>query len=232
VQKEDILTEIRRTAQENGGKPLGRQRFERVTGIKPYDWIKYWPRFGDAQKEAGFEPNALMSAYDGDHLLAKLAEHNERQMKSRNDASFPGPGAFLRLGDKKQVLTKMIAFCSNNDKYAAILEPLNDELTRTPNTATNSSEANSSDAPYGFVYLFKSGRYYKIGKTKDTVRRGSELRIQLPEKMDLIHSIQTDDPGGVETYWHKRFEAKRMNGEWFNLNITDIKMFRRWRKIF
>jgi hypothetical protein len=30
------------------------------------------------------------------------------------------------------------------------------------------------------------------------VRRGAELRIQLPEKMDLIHSIKTDDPSGVE----------------------------------
>ncbi len=62
----------------------------------------------------------------------------------------------------------------------------------------------------GEVYLFKSGRYYKIGKTKDTVRRGSEIRIQLPEKLDLIHSIMTDDPSGIEAYWHKRFALNRM----------------------
>ena len=83
----------------------------------------------------------------------------------------------------------------------------------------------------GEVYLFKSGRYYKIGKTDDTVRRGQELRIQLPEKLNLIHSIKTDDPSGIETYWHKRFEAKRMQGEWFDLNSSDIKTFKRWRKI-
>ena len=71
----------------------------------------------------------------------------------------------------------------------------------------------------------------KIGKTNDTVRRGNELRIQLPEKTDLIHSIKTDDPSGIEAYWHKRFEEKRMQGEWFNLSSADVKAFKRWRRI-
>jgi hypothetical protein len=81
------------------------------------------------------------------------------------------------------------------------------------------------------VYLFKSGRYYKIGKTNDTVRRGKEIRVQLPERTDLIHAIKTDDPSGVEAYWHKRFESKRKQGEWFDLRPSDIKAFKRWRKI-
>ena len=84
----------------------------------------------------------------------------------------------------------------------------------------------------GEVYLFKSGRHYKIGKTKDTVRRGSEIRIQLPEKLSLIHSIKTDDPSGIESYWHNRFESKRMEGEWFDLNSADIRAFKRWRRIY
>ena len=48
---------------------------------------------------------------------------------------------------------------------------------------------------------------------------------------DLIHSIKTNDPSGIEAYWHKRFEAKRMQGEWFNLSSADIKAFKRWRRI-
>lgn len=60
---------------------------------------------------------------------------------------------------------------------------------------------------------------------------GNELKIQLPENLDLIHEIKTDDPSGIEAYWHRRFEAKRMNGEWFDLNSADIKAFKRWRKI-
>ena len=83
----------------------------------------------------------------------------------------------------------------------------------------------------GEVYLFKSGRYYKIGRTKDTVRREAEIRIQLPEACDLIHSIKTDDPSGIEVYWHRRFEAKRKQGEWFDLSPADVKAFKRWRRV-
>ena len=69
--KQDIIDAIRCTAKENGGKPLGVARFEKETGINPYDWGKYWARFGDAQKEAGFAPNQMQGAYDIDFLIEK-----------------------------------------------------------------------------------------------------------------------------------------------------------------
>ena len=58
-------------------------------------------------------------------------------------------------------------------------------------------------------------------------RREYELAIQLPEKTKTIHEIRTDDPVGIEAYWHNRFESKRKNGEWFELAPLDIKAFRR-----
>jgi hypothetical protein len=34
MDKDDILAAIRRTTQANGGSPLGRERFESITGIR------------------------------------------------------------------------------------------------------------------------------------------------------------------------------------------------------
>jgi Meiotically up-regulated gene 113 len=66
------------------------------------------------------------------------------------------------------------------------------------------------------------------------VRREGELGVQLPEKLPPIHYIETDDPDGIETYWHKRFESqgKRKEGEWFALTAADVRAFKRWKRIY
>ena len=77
----------------------------------------------------------------------------------------------------------------------------------------------------------KSGRHYKIGHTNSVGRRGSELAIKIPIPPSTIHTIETDDPVGVESYWHKRFAEKRGEGEWFELSLDDIGAFKRWKRI-
>jgi hypothetical protein len=133
VTKEHILSEIRKAAKANGGAPLGRERFERETGVKESHWLgRFWPSWGDAVREAGFAVNPWNAAYPEEHLLA-------------------------------------------------------------------------------------------VG------RRERELAIQLPEKSKTVHVIETDDPEGIEAYWHRRFAARRANGEWFALDTTDVAAFKRRR---
>ncbi len=72
ISKQDILNAIRQTAKENGGKSLGKGRFEKQTGITEHEWSMYWARFGDAQKDAGFIPNQLQAAYTNDFLIEKM----------------------------------------------------------------------------------------------------------------------------------------------------------------
>lgn len=238
--KQEILEEIKRTTKENGGKPLGSARFENETGIKPYDWGRFWVKFGDAQQEAGFIPNQFISAYADEHIIEKLINltrklnkfpgQRERTLARNNDATFPSEGVFRRLGNtQKQLAKKMYEYCKDRNDYEDIKKVCTLILEKSDDQENFDNKIGNEEI--GEVYLFKSGRYYKIGKTNDTVRRGTELRIQLPEKIDLIHSIKTDDPSGVEAYWHKRFGSKRMNGEWFDLDSADIKVFKRWRRI-
>lgn len=238
--KQDILNEIKRTAEENNGVPLGMVRFENETGIKPYDWGKHWSRFGDAQKEAGFQPNTLQKSYDDEFIYEKTIELTRKldrfpttrdfALETRNNKDFPSYDPIRRIvGTHYELAKKISEYCSGKDGYEDVVKLCESYLKKLKRPETI-SDADSNQI-FGEVYLFKSGKYYKIGKTFDTVRRGTELRIQLPEKLDLIHSIKTDDPSGVEAYWHRRFEAKRMNGEWFDLNSSDLKAFKRWRKI-
>ncbi len=239
MSKEQILEEIKSTAKHNGGKPLGVSRFQKETGINPYDWSKYWARFGDAQKEAGFETNQLQGAYTDEFLIKKVIDvirklhkfptYREINVEKHNDPEIPDKKAYARLGSKQQFAQKVIEFSKAKSGYEDIIELAMPVLAERE--IEEDSLGSTDSKIVGEVYLFKSGKYYKIGKTNDTVRRGTELRIQLPENLNLVHSIKTDDPSGIESYWHKRFDSKRMNGEWFNLNSSDIKAFKAWRRI-
>ena len=71
--------------------------------------------------------------------------------------------------------------------------------------------------------MLRLGKHYKIGKSFSVPRRHKEIAIELPEKPDVIHVITTDDPTGIEAYWHKRFDEKHTNGEWFALTRRTCK---------
>jgi hypothetical protein len=243
MDKDEILAEMQRTAKENGGKPLGKSRFENVTGINEYVWLKYWSRFSDLQREAGFKPNRLQSAYNDDYLcekivglmreLKKFPTTNEIRTKALNDSEFPHLATFQRHGSKQQLISKTLSYCLEKTKHediVKILEPLIDMEKREE---TGNLEASKQEVTYGYVYLVKGHPgEYKIGHTTLVDRRLPELGVKASIKPNLIHEIKTDDPKGIEVYWHKRFENKRMRGEWFRLTAVDVRAFKRWRKIY
>ena len=234
MNKQHILVEIKRTAAENGGAPLGVARFSQETGIKVTDWEgKFWARWGDALREAGFVPNEFNVAYDKTRVienfislmreLGKFPVRRELQMKARTDKGFPSANVFARLGSKQQLSKAIQAFCKNRDGYEDVLALCETVLTEAPSP----DDTVGSNAELGFVYLMRSGRFYKIGRSNAAGRREYELTIQMPEKVSTVHTIRTDDPAGIEGYWHRRFESKRKNGEWFDLTGDDVRAFKR-----
>ena len=94
--------------------------------------------------------------------------------------------------------------------------------------ATHGADASEeTDLVLGYVYLLKMGKAYKIGHSNSPGRRAYEIGTKGPSRVDKVHEISTDDPRGIEEYWHKRFDHKRLEGEWFALDAQDVKAFRR-----
>ena len=239
MDREHILAEIRRTAEANGGKPLGIARFAAATGIQQHDWRgRYWARWNDALDEAGYPPNALQGAYDESYLLDALVSEIRRRgrmptmaelgLRRREDSSVPNPKVFERLGPKVTWAAKVAAYCENRSDCTDVLAAIEPLIGEPEEVATLEAE-NGADPEFGFVYLLKSGRFFKIGRTNSTGRRTYDLAIQLPDPVKLVHEIRTDDPAGIERYWHGRFRDRRKNGEWFELTRADVAAFKRRR---
>ena len=105
-------------------------------------------------------------------------------------------------------------------------------IASRPASTDGDLQASLADTALGHVYMQRHGTDYKIGFTKSLNKRGRQIQIELPQEIELVHSILTDDPAGVEAYWHKRFAAKRTRGEWFKLTRADVAAFKRWSKIW
>lgn len=240
ITKAQILSEIKRTAIANGGQPLGSRKFEAETSVKTSDWLgKFWARWGDAVREAGFAPNQLQGAYESDDLLEKFAvlaqelgrlpTANDLRLKDRQDPSFPNQKVFERLGNKRQLVQRVLEWSRARPEFENVVTMCQAYAPR--HQAPDVVEANVKSQSDGYVYLIKHGarREYKIGHTNNVLRREGEISVELPEKVEPVHVIKTDDPTGIEAYWHKRFATKRKNGEWFDLTPADVAAFKRRR---
>ncbi len=238
MRKEEILSAIRQIAERNAGQPPGHLRFERETGIRQADWYRvHWARWSEALEDAGLRPNEPQSSYDKEFLIGKFIDlvrklgriptQGDLRIEARKNKPFPSTSTFSKgLGTKAQIVSILREYCRGN--------PILEDVTRILGSATNeisleSNKETSDEISDGFVYLIKWRREYKIGRSNDAGRRAYEVSLQLPEKSDLIHQIKTDDPKGIEEYWHRRFAGKRKNGEWFALDGNDVRAFKRRR---
>ena len=68
------------------------------------------------------------------------------------------------------------------------------------------------------TYIAKSGRLYKIGKSKDPVKRINALKTGNPN----IRLIAFGE-GVSEKTLHFRFRRNRQSGEWFKFRHKDVE---------
>lgn len=232
--RDQILSEIRKLAADNGGKPPGVRAFERETGIREGAWRGvYWVRWGDAVREAGFEPNVKRGKFEDEFFLIKLAEAcrhfgklptaMELRMYKRVDPEFPNVKPVTRhFGSLTEFPARLAQWAKDRPEWADVAGLLSDHASAPASPVITTGGD-------GWVYLLKSGSHYKIGRSDNLEQRVKGIRIALPESAALVHSIRTDDPPGIEAYWHRRFADRRANGEWFALTRADIAAFKRRR---
>ncbi|WP_432200520.1 GIY-YIG nuclease family protein [Erythrobacter sp. W53] len=228
--KDHILSEIRRLA-ESDDQPPGIERFTRETGIDRHQWRGvFWTKWSDALSDAGFSANSWNVALATEELLKRYADlcleldrvptKAEYKLIRREKTDLPHDETYRkRFGGKAQLIEALRHLAVSDAPYAALLEVLPAEVKQPVQ-----GRANTAD---GWVYLLKSGAHFKIGRSESVERRIKEISVALPESVSLVHAISTDDPVGIETYWHRRFADQRANGEWFKLGREDVRAFRR-----
>ncbi|MGA9866997.1 MAG: GIY-YIG nuclease family protein [Acetobacteraceae bacterium] len=229
-----IIKEIKRLASLSGGQAPGRRLFTWETGRSESKWAGViWARWSEALAEAGFGPNQLQKKLDRDSILERLSDAcrhfghfptvAEQKMFRRRDVRFPSKGAIAsHFGSQQGAIAAVRLWTVSNPDAADVLDLL-------PSPPPVQPILPRRLLPKGHVYLLSWGEFCKIGRSDTLEKRIKEIGIALPDKAVLLHSIETDDPPGIEAYWHRRFADRRANGEWFRLTPDDVAAFKRRR---
>ncbi|MCC5982071.1 MAG: GIY-YIG nuclease family protein [Oceanicaulis sp.] len=227
--KDEIIGEIKRLASELGRTP-GRDAFEKRTGIRTTEWWGiYWRSWGAAVQDAGLTPNRKNDKLSSNDVLAhyvdavryfqRLPAVVDLRMYAKEKPGFPAHNTFFSHFETQAGLRDALArWIADKPEFDDIRELLPDEPASSPGKPATAD---------GYVYLLKSGAHFKIGRSDNLERRIKEVSISLPEATTLEHAIKTDDPVGIEAYWHNRFAEKRAGGEWFKLTAADLRAFKR-----
>lgn len=76
----------------------------------------------------------------------------------------------------------------------------------------------------GYIYVVKSGKYYKIGRTLNPKKRIQKYITENPDKVKIVLCKKVKDYIKVEKELHLKFKNRNHNREWFNLNKEDINI--------
>ena len=240
--KIEIIGLIQALAKRDSAPP-SLKKFVSETGIKESSWKgKLWLNWNDAMREAGLSTRAfVITRLDKSECLRKyvafvseirrIPTQVELEFKRNADETFPNVKGLLNtIGRGVDGMKAALEFSQQHGYPPETIEIFRQAIAQRSQIRPLPTDDTLTPS-VGYVYLLKSGKDYKIGKTNDLFRRHGELKVQLPEKGEPIHHFETDDPSGIEAYWHNRFKDKRKNGEWFALDAADIKAFKR-RKTF
>lgn len=176
-----ILSEIRRIAASREGQPPGQILFARETGIGEHQWRgKLWARWGDALVEAGFQPNDWTRRLDSDAVLAgvidacrhfgRLPTSHETELFRKSAPSTAGAQAIRRHFGSRSNLVAALAQRAQDDPKLSDIAAMLPKVDEPPSPRPKLERDRE-----GFVYLIRSGDFYKVGRSDDIERRIKEI---------------------------------------------------------
>lgn len=118
---ERIIREIKRTAEANGGRPLGSRNFAKASGIAESASRIFWARWSDALREAGYAPNEPPATYTDAFVAESLVRltrslghyptWRDWNIERRRDPNFPSVETTRRMGGVEGVMAKVAEYC-------------------------------------------------------------------------------------------------------------------------
>jgi len=245
--REDVLSKIKEWSRENGDSTPSEKVFFEYAGIGIHDLKKLgWSYYGALVKEAGLKPNKFdKTKYSKKNLtdlfINTIREENkwptrgELDVKHYHNQNFPNYATFVnQLGLTGDIARSIL----DQVKYKKGFEDIEKICSLVAEKYKKDEIGRNDHQTVGEVYMFKyvnQSQPIKVGRSNDSFRRGIELSAGAHDRLELIYNIKTDDPEGIEKYWHNRFRRfgrEELANEWFKLKPDDIKAFKRWRKIY
>ncbi len=231
--KDEMLSEVRRVAQERGGR-VGLTSFLKTTGIPKTQVLgKRWVTWNEVLTDAGLATAGFRRPRTDENLileavasliqrLKKWPTENELLLERQRNRSFPSLNVIRRLRKSGNLPRILVAHCTNRPDLDDAAK-----IAAHQETFFSCGIAATGVPSRRYVYMIRSGRYYKIDHTVSPHYRRRELRSDIPEAKKLVHAIETDDPCGIAAYWRRRFESKQVdNTGLFALDVSDVAAFR------
>jgi len=243
LSKDELIALVQRAARANGGRPQGKDHFFSDHGLTKRDlWALGIRSYGDLCELAGYVRNRFaQKPMEADQLFEPLAlltvqigrfpDTTDREIARRGGAPIPEYRAYRTAQNTNgPLLQQLLEWCRSHPQHSGALQSLEAHVSRVDGAAPPARKR--VKVVTGYVYLLRyggRGRKYKIGRSEAPPRRHSQISGMVPDELAIVHVIASDDPIGIERYWHQRFENKLIPNkkEIFLLDAEDVAAFKR-----
>ena len=175
-------------------------------------------RPGDRSESALYQDLlAAIAPYGGTYVMPRGEGHTDESLRAVCDFFF----LEFQVNPLKAKRKKSSVAVKRAAERRALLYPEAASLEK----AVPAKPRTKAPIP-GLVYLLQAGQHFKIGMTINLDKRLTQIKLQLPFPVTLIHTIQAAHPVQAESHWHRRFASLRLNGEWFALGPTEVNEFK------